>query len=182
MKGEVDLNAYLPPFLTRYGEMREILGAEEPEFTLLWDKAARALDNQFIDSADEKGLESFERLLGLQPEKSDSPEQRRTRIVSKWRSKLPYTYKALTERLALLCGGDFSAEPRFEEYALRITVHFRRYGDFLEVKKLLHEMLPANIYCVVNNSVGVTAEGGAAVYSAFLLSGKHKRISVNVKK
>ena len=182
MKSNVDLTAYLPPFLTRYGEMKEIIKAEEPEFSLLWDNAEKALGNGFISTANEKGIANYERLLSLLPEKSDSLEQRRARVMSKWLAKLPYTRKALIERLGTLCGGDFSLDCRFEEYTLKVLVHFRQYNDFLEVKKLLREMLPANIYYVVSNSVGLDMEGCARVYSSVALSGKHKRITVNVKR
>lgn len=182
MKNNVDLIACLPPFLTKYGEMKEILMAEEPEFSLLWDNTKKALYNQFITTADEKGVAGYERLLGLLPESSDSLEQRRSRIMNKWLAKLPYTYKALIERLKTFCGDDFSLSCDFENYSLRLLVHFREYSSFLEVKKFLREMLPANIYYVAVNSVSADMDGRARLYSSVALSRKYKRISVNVKR
>ncbi len=182
MENNVDLIACLPSFLAGYGEIKEILKAEEPEFSLLWDNTKRALYNQFITTADEKGIAGYERLLGLLPESSDSLEQRRARVMSKWLAKLPYTYKALIERLKALCGDDFSLYCDFEKYILRLLVHFREYSSFLEVKKLFREMLPANIFYVAVNSVSASMDGRARLYSSVALSRKHKRILVNVKR
>lgn len=178
----MDLIARLPPFLTKYGEMKEILKAEEPEFSLLWDNTKRAICNQFITTADEKGIAGYERLLSILPESTDSLEQRRARVMSKWLARLPYTYKALIERLKALCGDDFSLYCDFENYTLRLLVHFRAYSSFLEVKKLLREMLPANIFYVAVNSVSADMDGRARLYSSVALSRKYKRISVNVKR
>lgn len=182
MKNNVDLIVYLPPFLAEYEELREILKAEEPELSLLWDNTEKALFNQFITTADKNGIAAYERLLNLLPESSDSLEQRRARVMSKWIAKLPYTYKALIERLGALCGNDFSLNCNFENYSLTAMVHFRKYSDFLQVKRLFKEMLPANIYWTIINSVGVPMEGGAGVYSTLALWGKHRRISVNVQR
>lgn len=182
MENNVNLVAFLPPFLAEYGEIKEILKAEKPEFSLLWDNTKRALYNQFITTADEKGIAGYERLLGLLHESSDSLEQRRARIMNKWLAKLPYTYKALIERLKTFCGDDFSLFCDFENYTLSLLVHFREYGSFLEVKKLLREMLPANIFYVAVNSVIANMDGRAGLYSSVALGGKHKRISVNVKR
>lgn len=182
MENNVDLIAYLPPFLAEYEELREILKAEEPELSLLWDNARSVIYNQFITTADENGIAAYERLLSLLPESSDSLEQRRARVMSKWLAKLPYTYKALIERLGALCGNDFSLKCNFEKYSVSAVVHFRKYSDFLQVKRLFKEMMPANIYWAVINSVGVPMEGGAEVYAALALWGKHRRISVNVQR
>lgn len=182
MKSNVDLIVYLPPFLAEYEELREILKAEEPELSLLWDNTEKTLYNQFITTADENGIAAYERLLNLLPESSDSPEQRRARVMSKWLAKLPYTYKALIERLGALCGNDFSLKCNFEKYSVTAMVHFRKYSDFLQVRKLFMEMLPANIYWTVTNSVSVPMEGEAAAYSAAALWRKYRRISVNVQR
>lgn len=182
MENNVDLIACLPPFLADYKEIGEILRAEEPELSLFWDKAGKVLYNQFITTADEKGIGDYERLLSLMPESSDSLERRRARVMSKWLAKLPYTYKALIERLAALCGNDFSLNCDFERYSMTALVHFRKYSDFLQVKGLFGEMLPANIRWVITNSVSVPTESGAMAYCGAAVWRKRRRISVNVQR
>lgn len=171
----------LPRFLLDYREIGAVIGAEEPEFKQLWDAAGSALYNQFIGSADEKGIDRFEKLLGNLSESGKPLEERRARALSKWLVKLPYTFGAFRERVSALCGEDFTLlyDPR--NYSLKLNVHLREYGRFAEIKRLVLDMLPANIYCNAINSIVIETEAGAAAYSSPALYGKRKKFSVKIK-
>lgn len=182
MTREVDLASYLPPFMSEYGEINAALEAENPEFQAAWEAADGVLRNEFISTADENGIERFEKMMGLLPSSGDTLEIRRARVMSKWLSRLPYTMKMLINNLRIICGGDdFSVKKKFEGYELHITTHLREYSRVQELARLLDEMIPANMGIVSLNITAINAEGQAVLYSGLKLAGKHKKIRTEVK-
>lgn len=182
-KGKVDLLSYLPTFLREYEETKAALNAENPEFELLWREANGVLSNGFIHTADEWGIKRFEKLLGILPDPDSDLEARRSIVLSKWLSKLPYTYRMLLKQLEIICGDDFSVTKRFEEeYFLRVVTHLRDYGKALEVKKLLDEMIPANMRPDYYNSVTFKADKSPVLYTGVKAWGKHKRVKAAVSR
>ncbi|MCM1228274.1 MAG: YmfQ family protein [Clostridium sp.] len=124
MTKEVDLVSYLPSFLAEFKEIAVALEAENPEFTLVWNAADRVLYNEFIATADEYGISRFEKILNILPSREDTLESRRTNVMSKWLSDLPYTMKILIKNLQILCGGnDFTISKSFNNYTIRIITH-----------------------------------------------------------
>ncbi len=182
MTRKVDLVSYLPPFLAEFKEISTALEAENPEFMLVWNAAERVLQNEFIETADEYGISRFEKLLKIAPQGDDSLEIRRSRVFNKWLSTLPYTVKMLIKKLTALCGGDdFVIRKKFEQYEIHITTHLRHYSQIEMLKEMLDEMIPANMVIVSFNITQIRADGKAIVYSGLGLSGKHKKISTEVK-
>ena len=47
----VDLVSYLPPIMAEFQEYRATLGAENPEFVLVWNATDQVLQNEFIATA-----------------------------------------------------------------------------------------------------------------------------------
>lgn len=182
-KKEIDLLNYLPPFLREYDETRAALNAEDPEFELLWEHAGEVLDSSFIDRADEYGIKRFEKLLGILPDTESDLETRRSAVKIKWLSKLPYTYRMLLKQLGIICGDDFSVSKKFgEDYFLRVVTHLRDFGRTSEVKKLLDEMIPANMTADYYNSVTFVSEKYPVLYTGVATCGKHKRITAEISR
>ncbi len=182
-KENIDLLSYLPNFLKEYDELKAALDAENPEFKLIWEQSARALNNSFIDAADEYGIGRFEKLTGILPDRDSGLEARRDAVKVKWLSKLPYAYRMLLKQLEVICGNDFSVTRKFEnEYFLRVVTHLRDFGRTAEVKKLLAEMIPANITADYYNSVTFKAEKEPVLFAGIKACGKHKKITVHVSR
>ena len=182
-KKEIDLLSYLPQFLREYEETKSALDAENPEFELLWEQAGEVLNSSFIDRADEYGIKRFEKLLGILPDAESDLETRRSAVKVKWLSKLPYTYRMLLKQLEIICGEDFSVTKKFEEeYFLRVVTHLRDFGRTSEVKRLLDEMIPANMTADYYNSVTFKSEKYPVLYTGVGTSGKHKRIAAKVSR
>lgn len=182
-KKEINLLSYLPPFLREYEETKAALNAEDPEFKLLWEQAGKVLDSSFIDRADEYGIKRFEKLLGILPDADSDLEARRSVVKARWLSKLPYTYRMLLRQLGIICSGDFSVSRSFEtDYFLRVVSHLRDYGKTLEVKKLLDEMIPANMRFDYYNSVTFKSDKDPALYTGARLCGKHKKITAAINR
>lgn len=183
MTRAVDLVSYLPPFLAEFKEISVALEAENLEFVLVWNATERVLKNEFIETADEYGIKRFEKLLGILPDADSDLEARRSVIKARWLSKLPYTYKMLLKQLEIICGEDFSVKTSFEtDYFLRVVTHLRDYGKTTEVKKLLDEMIPANMRFDYYNSITFKSDKNPALYTGARLYGKHRKITVAVSR
>lgn len=181
MQRKADLLSYLPSFMQEYREIAAALNAENPEFDLMLRRAENALDNEYITTADEKGIKRFEKLLGILPEEDDTLESRREKVLALWFVSLPYTMRMLIKRLTLMCGADgFTVETDFEGYGISVITHFRVYSQLLQLRKLLGEMIPANMVIGSGNTVVVSAEG--ALYTGIRRIAGRKRIKAVVKK
>lgn len=173
---------YLPPYLQEYKEIAGALDAADPEFSAVWSGADRVLRNEFIATADESGIERFEKLLGLLPFEDDNLESRRARVQINWFSALPYTMKMLIKKLTVLCGGDdFKITKSFNKYKITVATHLRLYSQILSLREVLEEMIPVNMVIQSNNSIIVRADGAAKIYTGLRLTGKHKKIQTEVK-
>lgn len=147
MVKQVNLINYLPPFMAEYREISETLSAETPEFILTWKAVDRTLKNMFIESADEYGISRFEKLLGISPNATDTLENRRERVSIRWFNELPFTFKALLEKLIAICSdGNFSIICNFKEaYEISVTLDLSLQNKVKEVENILDTMLPMNL-------------------------------------
>lgn len=145
---EVELAAYLPPFMQVYKELVAALKAEDPEFHMLWEESERIFHNRFISTADEYGISRREKMLKIFPQDTDSLALRRMRIQNRWVNSVPYTKRVMEDKLAECLGGkqNFSLEPDFvNSYGLTVIVYSTDESQAEEVQYLLSTMVPDNI-------------------------------------
>lgn len=139
-----------PPILQEIKEFRKIAEIENPILEKLLKEIEKIVDDQFIQTATEKGIARREKLLGIAPFFDDTLETRRFRVQGLWNEKLPYTYRVLLERLDSLCGSDgYVISLNAEEYSLNIKVELTKKRMFDEVVKITRQMVPANIVVTV---------------------------------
>lgn len=142
---------YLPPILGEVREMRTVMDAEQPEVDQLWAAFRRVLDAGFIQNADSKGLSRWEKMIGIRPKGTDTLESRRVRILARINELLPYTFRALRQMLAALCGPNgFRTVLYPERYYLEVYVALSVKGLKQEVQALLERVVPANIVLFVS--------------------------------
>lgn len=159
---EVDLVSYLPPFLSKYKETVATLRAEDPEFRLIWDATKRVLNNEFILTADEYGISRYEKILGLYPEKEDTLESRRARVLTRWTTTLPYTERMLIEKLIAICGeNNFTFIKNYDEYKIEIEVSVELFGQLEELENVIGQLAPCNIVIAVKNKLSYKIIGTA---------------------
>ena len=139
-----------PPIMQELKEFQKIAEIEEAFFERLKQEIENIVDDQFIQTATEKGIARRERMLKISPFADDTLETRRFRVQGVWNDKLPYTYRVLLERLDSLCGPDgYVMELNAGEYSLNIKIELTRKRMFDEVVKISRQMVPANIVVTV---------------------------------
>lgn len=144
---KVDLWYYLPPFLKEFLEMREILGAEEPEFQELVKQYDDVLKDNFIVTATERGIARFESTLGIRPDASASLETRRSAVLTKWWDATPYTLRTLKNRIAMIQGNS-NIQISFDKdnpYCIQIVTRLETAGQVDDLAYIIQTMLPANL-------------------------------------
>lgn len=139
---------YLPPVLREVMEMQAINEANEPEISIAWDALALVLANQFLETADARGLSVWETELKIFPKDTDSLEERRARIKAMWNLEIPYTIPWLKRWLTGICGPT-GHEVTVEDYTIcvRLDHGIVPEANFLEVEilKRILEVRPSNM-------------------------------------
>ena len=139
-----------PPIMQELKEFQKIAEIEETFFNRLQQEIQNIVDDQFIQTATERGIARREKMLKISPFADDTLETRRFRVQGVWNDKLPYTYRVLLERLDSLCGPDgYVMELNAGEYSLNIKIELTRKRMFDEVVKISRQMVPANIVITV---------------------------------
>ncbi len=136
---------YLPDSMAELKEF-QTLGAVEGEI-LAEEEAAKEemIRNQWIVSADRKGLTRFAAMMGLESRGKET-EELRAEVLYRWNFRSPYPFFTLLDWLDGFCGADgYTAEVIREEYRLVVLleVHNKEKKAFLE--KYLRRVIPANI-------------------------------------
>lgn len=102
----IDLREYLPEVLKDVQEMRAIMEAETPEVQAIWDACEDCMNDQFIMEATENGVARREKMLKITPFATDTLDDRKLRLLSRYNENIPYTRRSLEALLESLCGAD----------------------------------------------------------------------------
>lgn len=100
----VHVERYYPSVLSNAKEFQAIAAAENPELEKIWLALWKWMLNTFVTDIDEAGASRWEAMLKIRPLVSDTLEARRTVILAKINTVLPYTYRRLQQILDTLCG------------------------------------------------------------------------------
>lgn len=161
MNVKVNLLEHLPPFLAEFKELSTLFSAENPEFDLLWNEAWSVLDDQYIETASERGVTRLEKITGIPTDRSLTLAERKTRIITRINEELPYTLRKLNELLAAVCGeGNFSIFGDFPNYMITVITKKLSVSQITEVERLLDNVIPANIIMITHNNEAVEASSG----------------------
>lgn len=145
-----DIKEYWPYIIQEIREFRKIAEIENPELEKLWQEMENTVDDQFIETATEKGIARREKILNVVPFADDTLESRRFRVRGLWNEKLPYTYRVLLEKLENLCGDDgYKVILDAGNYTVCIKVAIAAKRMIDAVKEIADRMLPANLAITV---------------------------------
>lgn len=146
MDREIDLIKHLPEILQVVQEFRQLAEIENPEIEKLWACLEEALNEQFVGSASTYGIKRWESMLNILPKATDTPNERRFRILTRLNEQLPYSFRMLARQLASLCGTEgYSLEAKTDKYTLVVRVALTAKANFDDVAGLLERTVPANI-------------------------------------
>lgn len=144
------IQEYWPSVLQEIEEFKELANTENIEINGLKESITNLIDDQFIETATERGIARREKIFKITPYADDSLETRRFRVLARENDKLPYTYRVLENKLNQLCGENgYVMTLNAGEYTLNIKIELVVKRMFDEVDKLVRRMAPANLVITV---------------------------------
>lgn len=152
----------LSPFTKSFGEIQEIMRVEEEWMDKLEECIKKIYNNAFIEDCDEYGIKKYEDLLGILPESKDKLETRKIRVLARWNSMVPYTYRTLVQQLNILCGvNNYDIDSDLENYMISFSIYGKE--DTSEIKQQLDRILPVNIAYDVRSTEGYGCAGATGI-------------------
>lgn len=179
----VRLERYLPWVLQNAREMRAIMDTENPEFNALYEEVWQWFANTFIFSTDIRGVERWERMLGLYPADGATLYDRRAAIFMAVNGTTPYTERSF-ERLT---------DGMYHKGAVRVRVFPNSYAAILDLADDVQEkvndifryarlIIPANITLQTIHTVPIAMShhvGGVVRRCSKIEVGRLKNDKVN---
>jgi hypothetical protein len=143
---------YLPNVLKEVREFQALMFAEQPEIFGAYEGIDNALQNEFVVTATEYGIRRWEKILSIIPNPAaESLEFRRTRILLRLQTYLPFTERWLKGKLDELFGASnvtFSID--YNRYKINASINQVDMNLMNEVKLLFKKVVPANMNAIAN--------------------------------
>lgn len=99
-----------------------------------------------IATATEEGIKRREKILGIKPLDTDTIEDRRFRVTTKWTDTYPYTLQNLRSRLDDLVGaGNYTLKMDYDSMTMTCRLPLERKEMYSAVVKLIEKIVPLNI-------------------------------------
>lgn len=135
-----------PSVIMNIDEIVKIYEAEE-KVGNKFDEAIQDVDSDiYIEDATEVGIARREKILNITAQDTDTLEERRFRVKTKWNDSYPYTYMDLMQRLDILLGKDtytIALDPdNMEMHCILELKAEKMYDAFV---KMIEKIVPLNI-------------------------------------
>lgn len=141
----VDLKMLLPEWFHNVVEFNELLETEATELEEAEDCIQSVSNNCYIQTADEATILLLEKRFGIVYQ-GESLEFRRSRIMQRYNTVVPFTVGFLKDRLAELYGVDgYEVMVDGKKSLIDIKITSDRYGAVDLLYNLLWDILPAHI-------------------------------------
>ena len=130
------------------------MDAETPEFQDVNNSGDEVLDNTFIMYCDERGVEIYEKMLGIYTTPEDTLDIRRNRVMARWNDAIPYTRNSILHKIKVLQGND-DAQILFDKNSYTITVltAMDKPGQQDDLAYILKTLFPCNLIVTSINNI-----------------------------
>lgn len=140
---------FSPELLKDNKTMNAIYSVQLEEIENLLYELFTVFDNNFVSSLNLKGIQLWEKLLGLESNSKLSVNLRHELILTKRRFRPPFTRQNLQVILESVWGkGNFVFEIFPDEYQLIIDIHTNEPEVYLKFQKYIRNLIPANMYVI----------------------------------
>lgn len=146
-------NEYLPPIIKELEQIQIISDVEDEILQTQWEAVNMIIDDQWIETATQRGIKRREKILNVQPYSDATLEERRQRVLALWFSYIPYTYRTLKKILDMLCGEEkYTLELFPNIYTLKLEIELENKTVSTDIVNLVTEMIPANLIFIYNTN------------------------------
>lgn len=145
LEREVKVQRYYPNVIANAGEFKQLAILENEEFKSIWEVLFKWFKNKFVYEADLQGIQRWEEMLKIIPKSKETLEDRRSNILAKINSILPYTIRRLKQILDLKFGKDNAIPITTKNYELIINFNNEIELNAKTMRALLRAIIPANL-------------------------------------
>lgn len=148
---ELDLSTnllpLLPPWYREVEDYQQICKAEKAQFDRLSSGMQRVYQNFFVQTMDEEATRQWEKVFRIQARPSEETlEFRRQRVLSRLRTRPPFTLTFLHQQLNELFGEEnWTCSIDYAKYALSIGAAVEKRPHRSELLYLVNKVKPAHI-------------------------------------
>lgn len=146
----VDLKVLLPEWFQNVMEFNELMKSEEAELEEAENSIRSVRNNCYIQTANEVTILLYEKRFGIAYQ-GESLEYRRSRIMQRYNTVVPFTIGFLKDRLTELYGSkgyEVSVDGKHSLIIIKITSD--RYGAVNLLYELMWDILPAHIQIIAS--------------------------------
>lgn len=147
MNDERTIFRYAPDIYNENQTMLQIYERQHEEIDEFEVLIVQVFLNNFIKTCNVEGIRRFEKIFHIQADEiNESLEYRKSRIINKFTSQLPYTKIFLEQMLEGIFGEDkYEIDVLHDQYKIRIDLETTIEGLFEQTFKDLREIIPANM-------------------------------------
>ena len=136
---------YLPEFMQRFKEIKEISNAEDKIIKDEWERYKDTENSQWIDTAEERELKRYEDMLNISGG-GNSVQVRREALKVKYNNNFIYTHYTFKKYLDDICGKEnYDLEIVYNKYAVNISLGLNKKFLFSILKVYVRCIIPANM-------------------------------------
>lgn len=135
-----------PSVIMNIDEIAQIYEAEE-KVGNQFDEAIQDVDRDiYIEDATETGIARREKILNITPQDTDTIEERRFRVKTKWNDTYPYTYIDLLQRLDTLLGkGTYTIVVLPDTMEMKCILELKAEKMYNAFVSMIEGIVPLNI-------------------------------------
>ena len=172
MDNLLDPREHLPLYYKGVREIDIIADAIIYVLSNINSEMQQILANNFVQTANEKGIERYEKILGITVDPTLDLETRRQRVLSKMARSTVFTLRVLKTNLKEICdNGEYTLNMDYDTFFMDVKVRIGKKGMLDVLYDLLYTMLPAHVGFYLHNHLPASSTGGT--FYALATSIKH---------
>lgn len=145
----IDIKPYFPYLYNNILEIDNLVKVENDLFENLNSEFDKAIRNEYVVTADKETIKRYETLLRITDGDDKELSFRRQRILNRLAMNMPFTIKALKQKLDELIGkGNYNVFVDPDRFTLYVESKILNQVWFNETYITIHKMKPANIIFV----------------------------------
>ena len=160
----------LPDFFRLILEFQEIMKAHGYILDSFDSNMYQIAANNYISTCDVKTIAYYENLLGIVYRFGDTLEYRRSRLLQKFNTIVPFSIGFLKDKLTELYGEDgYELSVSSPDCTITVKVTSDRYGAIDLLYDLLWDVIPAHLQIIANQET-TNDVGGGKLYASGVLA------------
>lgn len=142
----IDIKPYFPSLYNNILEIDNLVKVENDLFEDLNSEFDKAIRNEYVVTSDKETIKRYETLLRITDGDDKELNFRRQRILNRLAMNMPFTIKALKQKLDELIGkGNYNVFVDPDRFTLYVESKILNQVWFNETYITIHKMKPANI-------------------------------------